>query len=105
MRKSRREKEKEAADAKRKEEEEDAAKAYAEFLHTFQGEDVDRKKSGATFVKAGQEASYAPFSHTAESSRTGRMFAVDAGASALFIWNRGFTKPFLIASVSAAGSL
>lgn len=59
-RKSKREKEKEAAEAKRKEEEENAARAYAEFLDEFQGERVDRKKSGAAFVKAGQEGTYAP---------------------------------------------
>ncbi|CDO77314.1 hypothetical protein BN946_scf184775.g4 [Trametes cinnabarina] len=60
VRKSKKEKEKEAAEAKRKEEEEQAARAYAEFLDAFQGEGADRKKSGSTFVKAGQEAAYAP---------------------------------------------
>lgn len=55
MRKSRREKEKDAADAKKREEEEHAAKAYAEFLDAFEGEDADRKKSGSTFVKASTE--------------------------------------------------
>ncbi|KAI0675293.1 hypothetical protein C8Q78DRAFT_533681 [Trametes maxima] len=60
VRKSKKEKEKEAAEAKRKEEEEHAARAYAEFLDAFQGEGMDRKKSASTFVKAGQEAAYAP---------------------------------------------
>ena len=56
MRKSRREKEKEAADLKKKEEEEDAARAYAEFIDTFEGEDVGRKAAGMSFVKAGGDA-------------------------------------------------
>ncbi|KAI8993033.1 hypothetical protein BD414DRAFT_514089 [Trametes punicea] len=60
VRKSKREKEKEAAEAKRREEEEQAAKAYAEFLDAFQGEGVERRKGVSTFVKAGQEATYAP---------------------------------------------
>ncbi|KAI0745783.1 hypothetical protein C8Q76DRAFT_40537 [Earliella scabrosa] len=62
IRKSKREKEKEAAEAKRREEEENAAKAYAEFLDAFQGEGSDRRKSGSTFVKAGQDSgsTYAP---------------------------------------------
>ncbi|KAL7281696.1 LOW QUALITY PROTEIN: hypothetical protein ACG7TL_005014 [Trametes sanguinea] len=60
VRKSKKEKEKEAAEAKRKEEEEQAARAYAEFLDAFQGEGADRKKGGSTFVKAGQDAAYAP---------------------------------------------
>ena len=60
VRKSKREKEKEAAEAKRREEEESAARAYAEFLDAFQGEAVDRKKGGSAFVKAGEGSSYAP---------------------------------------------
>lgn len=81
MRKSKREKEREAAEAKRKEEEENAAKAYQEFLQAFQGEDVDRRKAGAAFVKAGQEAVYAPSGKSAaESSRT-NMSMFDSGVS------------------------
>ena len=70
-RKSKREKEKEAAEAKRKEEEENAAKAYAEFLKTFQGEASDRKKGGSTFVKAGHDtgSTYAPSKPKADMSR------------------------------------
>ncbi|EKM54545.1 uncharacterized protein PHACADRAFT_185461 [Phanerochaete carnosa HHB-10118-sp] len=60
LRKSKREKEKEAAEAKRREEEENAVKAYAEFIQAFQGEDVDRRKAGSSFVKAGKEVVYAP---------------------------------------------
>ncbi|KAI0075111.1 hypothetical protein K474DRAFT_1691944 [Panus rudis PR-1116 ss-1] len=61
VRKSKREKEKEAAEAKRKEEEANAAKIYAEFLETFEGEEVGRRKrSNNMFVKAGQEDVYAP---------------------------------------------
>ncbi|KAI0743529.1 hypothetical protein C8Q80DRAFT_844408 [Daedaleopsis nitida] len=54
IRKSKREKEKEAAEAKRRDEEEHAARAYAEFLDAFQGEGADRKRGAAAFVKAGQ---------------------------------------------------
>lgn len=60
MRKSKREKEREAAEAKRREEEESAAKAYVEFLDAFQGEEADRRKAGAAFVRSGQEGLYAP---------------------------------------------
>ncbi|KAK7687013.1 hypothetical protein QCA50_009512 [Cerrena zonata] len=47
VRKSKREKEKEAAEAKRKEEEANAAKLYAEFLDAFEGEDLERRKAGS----------------------------------------------------------
>ena len=52
VKKSRREKEKDAAEAKKREEEENAARAYAEFLDEFEADDGGRKKSGTTFVKA-----------------------------------------------------
>ncbi|EPQ57387.1 hypothetical protein GLOTRDRAFT_127735 [Gloeophyllum trabeum ATCC 11539] len=60
VRKSRREKEKEAAEAKKREEEENAARAYAEFIDAFEGEDVGRRKSGSAFVKADSGTTYAP---------------------------------------------
>jgi U2-associated protein SR140 len=74
LRKSKREKEKEAAEAKRKEEEENAAKAYAEFINAFQGEDVERRRAGAAFVKSGREGVYAPSARRAESSNRAQMF-------------------------------
>ncbi|KIK67195.1 hypothetical protein GYMLUDRAFT_238518 [Collybiopsis luxurians FD-317 M1] len=58
-RKSRREKEQEAAEAKKREEEINAAKAYAEFIDAFEGEDVGRKSSG-NFVKAESGSKYVP---------------------------------------------
>lgn len=74
MRKSRREKEKEAAEAKKKEEEEDAAKAYADFLDAFEGEDMGKKKAGSTFVRGSGDAKtlYQPSAKggTESSSRT-----------------------------------
>ena len=74
MRKSRREKEKEAAEAKKKEEEESAAKAYADFLDAFEGEDASRKKAGSTFVRSSEDARtvYQPSTKgaTESSSRT-----------------------------------
>jgi len=56
-RKSKREKEKEAAEIKRKEEEEHAAKAYAEFLETFEGGGDDAKKKG--FVRSSTDSGVA----------------------------------------------
>ncbi|KAG7446304.1 uncharacterized protein BT62DRAFT_109685 [Guyanagaster necrorhizus] len=53
LKKSRREKEQEAAEAKKREEEVNAAKAYAEFLDAFEGDD---RKTRSTFVKAGTAA-------------------------------------------------
>lgn len=52
VRKSRREKEQEAAEVKKREEEANAAQAYAEFLDAFEGEEVTRKKTGSMFVKS-----------------------------------------------------
>jgi len=60
LRKSRKEKEQEAADAKKREEEADAAQAYAEFLNAFDGEDVNRRKTGPGFIKADSKAVYIP---------------------------------------------
>lgn len=62
MRKSRREKEQEVAEAKQREEEANAAKAYAEFLDAFEGEDVAKRRPGGNFVKSSVEsgAAYVP---------------------------------------------
>ncbi|KIM45267.1 hypothetical protein M413DRAFT_66140 [Hebeloma cylindrosporum] len=60
VRKSRREKDQEAADAKKREEEVNAAQAYAEFLDAFEGGDVARKKGSSGFVKADSNMAYAP---------------------------------------------
>ncbi|KAG5638878.1 hypothetical protein H0H81_009181 [Sphagnurus paluster] len=62
VRKSRREKDLEAAEAKKREEEANAAKAYAEFIDAFEGEDVGRKRGMTSFVKAfsDSKAVYAP---------------------------------------------
>lgn len=85
MRKSKREKEKEAAEAKRKEEEANAAKLYAEFLDSFEGEDVGRRKSGSGFVKAGQDTAYNPIpsssSRGREPPRAPRVFEEEEAVS------------------------
>lgn len=60
VRKSRREKDQEAADAKKREEEVNAAQAYAEFLDAFEGGEVARKKGSSGFVKADSNMAYAP---------------------------------------------
>ncbi|KAM6502012.1 hypothetical protein JOM56_001989 [Amanita muscaria] len=57
VRKSRRDKEMEAAEAKKREEAEHAARAYAEFLETFEGEDAGSRKTGSTFVKSATDGS------------------------------------------------
>ena len=44
---------------KRKEEEQSAAKAYAEFLETFEGKDTGRR-SGGNFVRADTKTAYVP---------------------------------------------
>ncbi|OJA13067.1 hypothetical protein AZE42_01902 [Rhizopogon vesiculosus] len=75
VRKSRREKEKEAADAKKREEEESAAKAYADFIDAFEGESVDKRKAGSGFIRAsdGAKVSYpTPVRGSAESSSRSR---------------------------------
>ena len=83
VRKSKREKEKEAAEAKRKEEEENTAKAYTEFLDAFQGEDADRRKAGAAFVRAGHGQTYEP-SVKKEPIKPASVFEDDSGVSVLF---------------------
>lgn len=62
VRKSKREKELEAAEAKRKEEEESAAKAYAEFLDTFEGGGggESSRRAGSAFVRADTKTAYNP---------------------------------------------
>jgi U2-associated protein SR140 len=65
VKKSKREKEKEAADAKRKMEEEHAAKAYAEFLDAFDADDgapARRNAKSRTFVRSSRDSgtAYAP---------------------------------------------
>ena len=86
MRKSRREKEKDAADAKRREEEENAARAYAEFVDAFEG-DGAKKKAGAGFVRSSADAGgvYAPAAKapSGSSSRPTAMFERDAEVGAL----------------------
>jgi U2-associated protein SR140 len=56
VKKSRREKEKDAAQAKKREEEENAARAYAEFLDEFDADDAGKKRSGSTFVRASTDS-------------------------------------------------
>ena len=80
VRKSKREKEKEAAEAKRREEEENTAKAYTEFLDAFQGEDADRRKAGSAFVRAGQGSTYEP-SVKKEPVKSSSVFEDDAAVS------------------------
>lgn len=103
MRKSKREKEKEAAEAKRKEEEENAAKAYAEFLQTFQGEDVDRRKTGSSFVKAGQEAMYGPSAKSAGELSRAAMSMFSSGVSDSMCQAHMLVTEVSIASNTTAG--
>ncbi|KAG6903083.1 hypothetical protein C0995_006270 [Termitomyces sp. Mi166 len=72
VRKSRREKDQEAAEAKKREEEANAAKAYAEFIDAFEGQDATKRSAGPSFVKSSTE-SKAAYSHGAslDNSRSG----------------------------------
>lgn len=74
VKKSRREKEQEAAEAKKREEEANAAKAYAEFLDAFEGEDLGKKNPASTFVKSGE----ARPAYTAPKGQSERHFASSA---------------------------
>ncbi|KIJ49617.1 hypothetical protein M422DRAFT_225502 [Sphaerobolus stellatus SS14] len=72
VRKSRREKEKEAAEAKKREEEREAARAYAEFVNDFDADGVARQKKGG-FVKAGERVEeYTPSSRSGKERRDAR---------------------------------
>ncbi|KAH9485183.1 Protein RRC1-like [Psilocybe cubensis] len=66
VRKSRREKEQEAADAKKREEEASAAQVYAEYVNAFEGEDIGRRSSGSAFVRAESNTAYAPSMSSSE---------------------------------------
>ena len=79
MRKSKREKEKEAAEAKRREEEANAAKAYAEFIDAFDTDGVNQKKGSSAFVRGGQGSAYSPSARAgAGPSRAPQMFEEDS---------------------------
>ena len=72
VRKSRREKEQEAAEAKKREEEANAAQAYAEFLDAFEGEESAKRSKGSGFVKADSRTAYVPSAAFAEERQTRR---------------------------------
>lgn len=72
VRKSRREKEQEAAEVKKREEEANAAQAYAEFLDAFEGEEVSKRSRGSGFVRADSRTAYAPSAPFAEERQTRR---------------------------------
>ncbi len=77
VRKSRRERELEAAEAKKREEEAHAAKAYVEYLDAFQGDDAARRKKSA-FVKAGSDGTeYAPLRAQEVSTSSARVVNQD----------------------------
>jgi U2-associated protein SR140 len=59
-RKSKREKEREAQEAKSREEKDLTAKAYEDFLETFDSEGASRSKDGPGFVRQGTGGSYGP---------------------------------------------
>jgi len=82
LRKSRREKEQEAAEAKKREEEINAAKAYAEFLDAFEGDDVGRK-SASTFVKSSVESASTYIPSMPRSDRVARALKVSVGKYAI----------------------
>lgn len=67
-RKSKHEKEKEAAVKKAKEEEEEAARAYEDFVAAFDVEEGAQKTKGKGFVRAGGEGKYNPLTEREESA-------------------------------------
>ena len=78
VRKSRREKEQEVADAKRREEEANAAQAYADFLVEFEGGQGMGQRASASFVKAESKVAYTPLIQASERRpqppRVGQLF-------------------------------
>jgi hypothetical protein len=78
LRKSRREKEQEAAEAKARDAEAETARAYEEFVNVFEGS--GDKPSRTSFVKAESKAAYAPVGMKArfeeERSNSSRVCAV-----------------------------
>ncbi|KAF8236588.1 hypothetical protein L208DRAFT_1421976 [Tricholoma matsutake] len=87
VKKSRREKEQEAAEAKKREEEANAAKAYAEFLDAFEGEDVGKKNAASNFVKASGEAGAAYTAARGQPERQSR------ASGAAHVLNRSSSPP------------
>jgi hypothetical protein len=106
VKKSKREKEKDAAEAKRKMEEEHAAKAYAEFLDAFDADDsapARRSAKSSTFVRSSRDsgAAYAPSGPSRSDAHSRSMRAFEPSKVCCPITERG--HPYITAvSVSSS---
>jgi hypothetical protein len=100
VKKSKREKEKEAAEAKRKMEEEHAAKAYAEFLDAFDADDnapARRSAKSSSFVRSSRDsgAAYAPSGPSRSEAHSRPMRAFEPSKVCCPITERG--HPYMTA--------
>ena len=106
MKKSKREKEREAAEAKRKTEEEHAAKAYAEFLDAFDADDnapARRSTKSSTFVRSSRDSgtTYTPSGPSRSDAHSRSMRAFEPSKVCCPITERG--HPYMTAvSVSSS---
>jgi U2-associated protein SR140 len=106
VKKSKREKEKEAAEAKQKMEEEHAAKAYAEFLDAFDADDsapVRRSAKSSTFVRSSRDSgtTYTPSGPSRSETHSRSMRAFEPSKVCCSIIERG--HPYMTAvSVSSS---
>lgn len=106
MKKSKREKEREAADAKRKAEEEHAAKAYAEFLDAFDADDsapARRSAKSSAFVRSSRDSgtAYTPSGPSRSDAPSRSMRAFEQSKVCCPITERG--HPYMTAvSVSSS---
>ena len=108
VKKSKREKEKEAAEAKRKMEEEHAAKAYAEFLDAFDADDTGsaparRSAKSSTFVRSSRDSgtTYTPSGPSRSDAPSRSMRAFEQSKVCRPITERG--HPYMTAvSVSSS---
>jgi len=106
VKKSKREKEREAAEAKQKMEEEHAAKAYAEFLDAFDADDsapARRSAKSSTFIRSSRDSgtTYAPSGPSRSDAHSRSMRAFEPSKVCCPITERG--HPYMTAdSVSSS---
>jgi U2-associated protein SR140 len=104
VKKSKREKEREAAELKRKAEEEHAAKAYAEFLDAFDADDsAPARRNAKSFVRSSRDSgtAYTPSGPSRSDAHSRSMHAFEPSKVCCPITERG--HPYMTAvSVSSS---